>query len=49
MTAILWFEHGKADFADYLIAALNHDAGAAPTYTFDRVAAAHGAFALLAS
>lgn len=48
MTASIWFERGKADFADYLIAALNDEAGAHPTFTFDTDAALHPAFALLA-
>jgi predicted nucleic-acid-binding protein len=47
MTAIRWYELGDADFVDYLIAALNRDAGAAPTFTFDRVAGSHSAFSLL--
>lgn len=45
MTASLWFQSGQADFADYLIAAANEEAGAHPTLTFDRAAAAHPAFA----
>jgi predicted nucleic-acid-binding protein len=44
MTALRWFEHGRADFADYLIAALNAEAGARPTLTFDVDAAAHPVF-----
>ena len=44
MMAIRWFESGKADFGDYLIGALNEEAGAIPTYTFDSVASAHVAF-----
>ncbi|NVO13299.1 MAG: type II toxin-antitoxin system VapC family toxin [Rhodoplanes sp.] len=47
MTAIHWFGKGNADFADYLIAALNDEAGASPTYTFDRSAAAFPVFALV--
>ena len=47
MTAIRWYELGDADFVDYLIAALHRDAGAAPTFTFDRVAGSHSAFSLL--
>jgi predicted nucleic-acid-binding protein len=47
MTALLWFSNGKADFADYLMAALNEEAGAAPTYTFDRKAGRHVAFSLI--
>ena len=33
------YRHGKADLADYLIAALNHAHGCDNTVTFDRVAA----------
>jgi predicted nucleic-acid-binding protein len=47
MTAIRWYQDGTADFADYLIAALNLEAGASPTFTFDRRAAANSAFSLL--
>lgn len=47
MTALQWYHDGKADFADYLIAALNREAGAAPTYTFDERATSSPAFALV--
>lgn len=47
MMALRWFERGKADFADYLIGALNEEAGASPTYTFDHLAAGHIAFSLI--
>ena len=47
MTALQWYREGKADFADYLIAAFNREAGAAPTYTFDQQAASSPAFALI--
>lgn len=47
MTAIQWFGRGGADFADCLIAALNDEAGASPTYTFDRRAAGLPIFALV--
>jgi predicted nucleic-acid-binding protein len=47
MTALQWYREGNADFADYLIAALNRDAGAAPTYTFDQWATSSPAFALV--
>ena len=47
MTALRWYRGGNADFADYLIAALNREAGAAPTYTFDERAASSSAFALV--
>ncbi len=47
MTALNWYERGKADFADYLIAASNAEAGASPTYTFDQNAATHPLFAEL--
>lgn len=32
------FAKGKADFADYVIGRIGESAGAAPTWTFDRVA-----------
>jgi predicted nucleic-acid-binding protein len=35
MVALRWYRSGTADFAGYL-AALNREAGAAPTYTFDK-------------
>jgi predicted nucleic-acid-binding protein len=47
VTALRWYRSGKADFADYLIAALNYEAGAMPTYTFDQSAALNPAFALV--
>jgi len=47
MTAIRWYQVGRADFPDYLIAALNLEAGASPIFTFDRLAAANSAFSLL--
>jgi predicted nucleic-acid-binding protein len=47
MTALQWYREGNADFADYLIAALNREAGAAPTYTFDERATPSPAFALV--
>ncbi len=47
MTALQWYHDGSADFADYLIAALNREAGAAPTYTFDERATSSPAFALV--
>jgi predicted nucleic-acid-binding protein len=47
MTALQWYHVGNADFADYLIAALNREAGAAPTYTFDEQATSSPAFALV--
>ena len=36
LTALGRYQRGNADFADYLIAASNIDAGAVPTFTFDR-------------
>ena len=45
--ALSWFELFRIDFSDCLIAALNEDAGASPTYTFDVDAAALNAFSLL--
>jgi predicted nucleic-acid-binding protein len=47
MMALRWFDSGKADFGDYLIAASNEDASASPTFTFDRMAAGHVAFAAM--
>jgi predicted nucleic-acid-binding protein len=47
MMAIRWYESGRADFVDYLIAALNLEVGATPTFTFDREAGSHSAFSLL--
>ena len=46
-TALTAWRTGKADFADYLIAALARQRGARTTMTFDRDAAETGAFALL--
>ena len=40
---------GEADFPDYLIAALNLQAGARTTVTFDQIAAEEPGFALLPS
>jgi predicted nucleic-acid-binding protein len=39
MQALMWFGRAKLEFGDCLIAALNEEAGALPTYTFDRGAA----------
>jgi predicted nucleic-acid-binding protein len=47
MVALQWYRQGNADFADYLIAALNREAGATPTYTFDEMATSSPAFALV--
>jgi predicted nucleic-acid-binding protein len=47
VTALQWYGEGNADFADYLIAALNREAGATPTYTFDEKATSSPAFALV--
>jgi len=47
MVALQWYRKGNADFADYLIAALNREAGATPTYTFDELATSSPAFTLL--
>jgi predicted nucleic-acid-binding protein len=44
IAALRWYRRGTADFADYR-AALNRQAGAAPTYTFDQQAASRPAFA----
>ncbi|MES1989721.1 MAG: type II toxin-antitoxin system VapC family toxin [Pseudomonadota bacterium] len=45
--ALVAFVAGKADFADYLIAEINVDAGCASTLTFDRKAAKHSSFSKL--
>jgi predicted nucleic-acid-binding protein len=47
VTALQWYREGNADFADYLIAALNCEAGAMPTYTLDEKATSSPAFALV--
>ncbi len=47
MVALRWYREGNADFADYFIAALNHEAGATPTYTFDEQTTSSPAFALV--
>jgi predicted nucleic-acid-binding protein len=46
-TAVDMWRTGKADFADYLIAALARERGARTTMTFDRTAAETAAFTLL--
>lgn len=38
---------GRADFADYLIAELNADAGCRSTFTFDKAAADHAGYSLM--
>ena len=47
--AIAAWRTGRADFADYLIAALARERGARTTMTFDRAAAQTAAFTLLAA
>ena len=47
MMAVRWYRNGKADFPDYLVGALNEEAGTSSTYTFDRQAASHVAFTLV--
>jgi predicted nucleic-acid-binding protein len=47
MTAPRWYRGGSADFADYLVAALNREAGAVPTCRFDERATSRPAFALV--
>jgi predicted nucleic-acid-binding protein len=47
MVALRWYREGNADFTDYLIAALNREAGATPTYTFDEQATSSPAFVLV--
>lgn len=49
MNALSSFEVGPADFADYLIGALNAEAGATSTFTFDQDAARHRHFTLVVS
>lgn len=44
MAGLRWYRRGTADFADYL-AAVDREAGAAPTHTFDEQAASKPAFA----
>ena len=46
-SALTSFGRFRIDFGDCLIAALNEDAGASPTYTFDLKASALNAFASL--
>lgn len=46
-SAIEQWRSGEADFADYLIAASNMQAGARSTATFDRIAAGGSGFTLL--
>lgn len=41
------FEHGKADFSDYLIGHLNGKRGCATTITLDKIAAIHALFTLI--
>ena len=45
--ALNWYGAFKIDFSDCLIAALNEDAGATPTFTFDLDASALNSFSLL--
>lgn len=47
--ALRAYERGAGDFADYLIAIRNHDAGCSATFTFDKKAAtgATGMFELV--
>ena len=47
MTALGWYASGPADFVDYLVGALNEEAGASTTFTFDQDAADHAAFSLV--
>jgi len=42
--ALTAFVEGKADFADYLIAEVNREAGCSSTLTFDHKAAKHSGF-----
>lgn len=49
MSAIEAWRAGRADFQDYLIAALNLQAGARTTVTFDATAAGEPGFTLLPS
>lgn len=45
--ALKAYEHGRGDFADYLIAEINAEAGCRATFTFDTDAADHGHYSLL--
>jgi predicted nucleic-acid-binding protein len=47
MTIRRWYPSGSADVADYLVAARNRAAGAAPTNPFDEQATSSPAFALV--
>jgi len=47
IVALQWYREGNADFVDYLIAALNREAGATPTYTLGKQATSSPAFALV--
>ena len=47
--ALSSYEAGKADFSDFIIGSHNRNRQAAPTYTFDRTAAAHADFSLVAA
>ena len=38
------FKNGKADFADFIIAAINQSSGAFPTITIDKLASKHPGF-----
>jgi predicted nucleic-acid-binding protein len=44
--AVQSFLDGRADFADYLIAAIGRSHGAAPTHTFDKTAGIEAGFVL---
>lgn len=46
MVALQRYRKGIADFADNLVAALNREAGATPTHTFDEQATSRPAIAL---
>lgn len=48
-TVIEDFSQGRADFSDYLIAAMARANGAMPTLTFDQIAAREPGFELLTS
>jgi predicted nucleic-acid-binding protein len=49
LAALDAYERGPANFAEYMIAAQSGNAGAAPTYTFDKDAGKSPGFAIIAT
>ncbi len=47
LLAVIAYRDGRADFADYLVAALNREHGVDRTFTFDQDAARDGTLVLL--